>query len=141
MEIWKQVAIDDLSRFNYLKESIISMEKEIRDIDSLVLSSNTSDIGKVQCSGISVEDKYNNCIVKKDKLLHQIRQNKADYENIKTALQKLSEDNQKIINIAYINKKRKYIDEICQIFNVETAQAYRYVNNALQMYTRVRYGK
>lgn len=142
MEIWKQVAIDDLTRFKYLKESIISMEKEIKDIDTFVLSSgNVGDAVRVQGGGSSIEDKYNNYIVKKDKLLNQIQHNKADYENIKTAIQKLSTNEQTVLHIAYIDRKEKYIDEICQTFNVETAQAYRYANNALQMYIRVRYGE
>lgn len=141
MEIWKQVAIDDLKRFKYLEDSIISMEKEINDIDDFVLSSgNGGDAVRVQGGGSSIEDKYNNYIVKKDKLLHQIRQNKADYENIGNAILKLNVDEQKILEIAYIDRKEKFIDEICKIFNVETAQAYRYVNNVLQMYIRVRYG-
>ncbi len=141
MEIWKQVAIDDLTRFKYLKESIISMEKEIKDIDAFVLSSgNGGDAVRVQGGGVSIEDKYNNYIVKRDKLLHQVRQNKADYESIKNAISKLNADEQKILEIAYIDRKSMYIDVICEKFNIEIAQAYRYVNSALKQYLRVRYG-
>ena len=141
MEIWKQVAINDLCRFNYLRNSIESMRQQIENINArLVGSGYCMGNTPVQGGGSQIEDKYNNGIVLKDKLENQIKQNEKDYMLIKSAFEKLSKDEQKILNYAYINRSHKYIEIISETFNVETAQAYRYVNAALQKYIMVRYG-
>lgn len=141
MEIWKQVAIDDLKRFKYLENSIIYMEGQIEDIaEGITASSNNLNRAAVQNGSFSIDDKYNNTIVLKDKLAEQVKRNKADYTRIKSALEKLSEKERKILQYAYIDRKHGYMDRIMEELCVESAQAYRYINLYLQKYIRVQYG-
>lgn len=141
MEIWKEVVISDLKRLNYLEKSIETMQEEIENINSKIL-------GGAYCmsavpmtdGGCKLEDKYNNAIILKDKLNLQIKQNKKDLKLIKTALNQLSDSDKKILNYAYINRSRRYIETICQVFNIERSQAYRNIDSALERYITARYG-
>lgn len=141
MEIWKQVAIDDLKRFKYLENSIIYMEGQIEDLsEGIIASSSNLNRAAVQNGSFSIDDKYNNAIVLKDKLAEQVKRNKADYTRIKSALEKLSEKERKILQYAYIDRKHGYMDRIMGEYNIESAQAYRYVNYALCKYILISYG-
>ena len=141
MDIWKQVAIDDLKRFTYLENSVRQMRAEIADINAALIGGGYN-MGStpVQGGGSKLEDKYNNYIVKKDRLMLQAQQNEKDYIRIGKALEQLSETDRKVLNYAYINRTPNYIRLIMDTFCIESAQAYRYINNALNQYVRVRYG-
>lgn len=141
MDIWKQVAIDDLKRFNYLESSVKEMRAEIADINAALIGGGYN-MGSTPVQGGSskLEDKYNNYMVKKDRLIQQVGQNEKDYIRIKKALDMLDETDRKLLNYAYINRTPNYIRLIMDTFCIESAQAYRYINNALNQYVRVRYG-
>ena len=141
MEIWRQVAIDDLKRYNSLHQSIINIKEEIADIDDrLSVSGYTISAVPVQGGSSKIEDKYNNSIVIKDRLQRTLEQNIKDYKRIKRTLEQMSEQEQKLLYYAYINRTSNYIKVIMDTFNIESAQAYRYVNNALNRYVLIRYG-
>lgn len=135
------MAIYDLSRYNSLQASVTSMQEQVENINTRLEGSTYSfSSTPVQGGGCKLEDKYNNAIVLKDKLASQIIQNKKDLDLIKSALDKLSEDERKILKYAYINRTNKHIETICQVFNIERTQAYRNINSALNHYVMVRYG-
>ena len=141
MEIWRQAAIDDLKRYNSLHQSIINIKEEIADIDDrLSVSGYTISAVPVQGGSSKIEDKYNNSIVIKDRLQRTLEQNIKDYKRIKRTLDQMSEQEQKLLYYAYINRTSNYIKVIMDTFNIESAQAYRYVNNALNRYVLIRYG-
>ena len=141
MEFWRQVAIDDLKRFRYLETSIDSMQEQIEIINSQISGSGYCMSASPVSGGASkLEDKYNNAIVLKDKLKHQISDNNKEYDLIKKTLDKLTHEERKILEYAYIDRSSKYIDRICEVFNIERTQAYRNINSALNHYVMVRYG-
>ena len=141
MEIWRQAAIDDLKRFRYLENSIESMQEQIAIINNQLSGSGYCMSTTPVSGGASkLEDKYNNAIVLKDKLKHQIIDNNKEYDLIKRTLDKLTYEERKILEYAYIDRSSKYIDRICEVFNIERTQAYRNINNALNHYVMVRYG-
>ena len=141
MEIWRQVAIDDLKKFRYLENSIESMQEQIAIINNQLSGSGYCMSTTPVSGGASkLEDKYNNAIVLKDKLKHQIIDNNKEYDLIKRTLDKLTYEERKILEYAYIDRSSKYIDRICEVFNIERTQAYRNINNALNHYVMVRYG-
>lgn len=94
----------------------------------------------VQGGGSKLEDRYNDTIVLKDKLERQIAENSQDYCLIRRALDKLTEEEQKILKYAYINRTGNYIGVIMETYNIEQAQAYKYINKALNKYVQARYG-
>ena len=58
----------------------------------------------VQGGGSKIEDKYNNCIVLKERLQQLVEKNEKDYMRIKTAIEHLPEDERKILKYAYIDR-------------------------------------
>ncbi|MBE6878675.1 MAG: DUF1492 domain-containing protein [Ruminococcaceae bacterium] len=141
IEFWKQVAIYDLRRFNSLQASVKSMQEQVDSINTRLEGSAYSfSSTPVQGGSCKLEDKYNEAIVLKDKLQCQIAENEKDYILISRALEKLSKDEQKILNYAYISRPSNYIGVIMDTFNVEQAQAYNHINKALKNYVRTRYG-
>ena len=141
IEFWKQVAIYDLRRFNSLQASVKSMQEQVESINTRLEGSAYSfSSTPVQGGGSKIEDKYNDAIVLKDKLQSQIAENEKDYILISRALEKLSRDEQKILNYAYISRPSNYIGVIMDTFNIEQAQAYRNINKALSKYIKARYG-
>ena len=135
------MAIYDLRRYNSLQASITSMQEQVESINSRLEGSAYSfSSTPVQGGGCKLEDKYNEAIVLKDKLQRQIEENKKDHTLISKALEKLSKDEQKILNYAYISRPNNYISVIMETFNIEQAQAYKYINKALGQYVKVRYG-
>ena len=135
------MAIYDLRRFKSLNDSIISMREQLDSINTRLSGSAYSfSSTPVQGGGSKLEDKYNDAIVLKDKLLGQIAENEKDYELISRALNKLSAEEQKILSYAYINRPGNYIGVIMDTYVVERAQAYRYIDKALNKYVQVRYG-
>lgn len=135
------MAIYDLRRYNSLQASIASMQEQVESINTRLEGSAYSfSSTPVQGGSCKLEDKYNEAIVLKDKLQCQIEENKKDHTLISKALDKLSKDEQKILNYAYMNRMPKHIDLIMETFNVEYAQAYRKINSALNNYVMNRYG-
>ncbi len=135
------MAIYDLRRFNSLQASITSMQEQVESINTRLSGSAYSfSSTPVQGGGSRIEDKYNDAIVLKDKLKSQIAENEKDYELIRCALDKLSVEEQKILSYAYINRPSNYINVIMDTYVVERAQAYRYIDKALNKYVQARYG-
>ena len=117
------------------------MQEQVESINTRLAGSAYSfSSTPVQGGGCKLEDKYNEAIVLKDKLQSQIEENEKDYTLIKQALEKLSKEEQKILNYAYISRPSNYIGVIMETFNIEQAQAYKYINKALNQYIKVRYG-
>ena len=135
------MAIYDLRRFNSLNDSIISMREQVDSINARLEGGAYSfSSTPVQGGSCKLEEKYNDAIVLKDKLQSQIKENEKDYALIKRALDKLSNDEQRILNYAYISRPSNYIGVIMDTFNIEQAQAYNQINKALKKYIIFRYG-
>ena len=141
IDIWKQVAINDLKRYSYLENSIIGMREEIEDINTALAGSayNMSSTS-VQGGGAKLEDKYLQAIVRKNILESQMYMNEKEFLRTKDALNRMSADDRKLLGYAYINRTSNYIRLVMETFNVERSQAYRNIENALQEYCRIRYG-
>ena len=141
IELWKHEAIKDLKRFGYLAESIKSSKEEIEDINAMLEGGGYSmSSTPVQGGGSKLEDKYNNCIVRKDRLQQLVEQNEKDYTRIKTALEHLSDDERKILRIAYIEHPENRAKPVMRAFCIEQTQAYHYIDKALKEYILARYG-
>ena len=52
----------------------------------------------------------------------------------------LTFEERKILEYAYIDRSSKYIDRICEVFNIERTKAYEDINRALQKYIMIKYG-
>ena len=141
IELWKHEAIKDLKRFSYLEESIKNNKEEIEDINAMLEGGGyCMSSTPVQGGGSKIEDKYNNCIVLKERLQQLVEKNEKDYMRIKTAIEHLSEDERKILKYAYIDRPQNRTKTIMETFCVERTQAYNYINDALNKYVLVRYG-
>ena len=117
------------------------MKEEIADINAaLIGGAYCMSSTPVQGGGVKLEDKYLQAIVRKNLLEEQVSINEKEFVRIRAALQKLSEDDRKLLGYAYINRTPNYIRLVMETFNVERAQAYRNIESALQAYCRIRYG-
>lgn len=141
IEFWKQVAINDLRKFNNIENSITGMKEEIADINAaLVGGAYSMSSTPVQGGGAKLEDKYLQAIVRKNLLEEQLKINEKEFLRIKDTLERMSADDRKLLGYAYINRTPNYIRLVMETFNVERSQAYRNIESALQEYCRIRYG-
>ena len=132
MDIWKQIAINDLSRYANLENSIKSLQDKIAAVEVGMIGGGSS-MGSTPVSGghSPLEDRYVNSIALKGKYENQLNTNLLDYKAIRRAVESLSAQDQRILHLAYINRGKLHIENIMSEFCVERSQAYKYKDAAL----------
>lgn len=142
MEIWKQIAINDLSRYANLENSIRSLQDRISSLTIQMEGGNAS-LGSTPVSGgrPQLEDKYVNSIALKGKLENQLKTNMLEYKAVRRAMESLSRQDQRVLHLSYINRGKLHIENIMAEFCVERSQAYRYKDNALTAFILAMYGR
>ena len=141
MDIWKQIAIIDLTRYANLENSIRSLQEKIAAAENDILLGSSSALNAVAVSGgkAPLEDKYINAIALKGKYESRLKSNILEYRAIRRAVESLSAKDQKILYLAYINRGKLHIETIMNEFSVERSQAYRDKDAALNNFVMAMY--
>lgn len=142
MDIWKQIAINDLNRYANLENSIKSLQEKIAAVENSMVGGGSS-MGSTPVSGghSPLEDKYVNSIVLKGKYERQLKTNLLDYKAIRRAIESLSRKDQRVLNLSYINRGKLHIENIMSEFCVERSQAYRDKDAALAAFIMAMYAR
>ena len=141
MQKWKTLAIIELKSYRYLENSISNLQKILKEVDeiaagrgySMSLSPKAKNYG-------NTEDYFIMLIDKKELVQRQINLCQDILQRIDNTLNQLTDDEQKILQLAYIDRKSNYIFRIQELFYIQHAQAYRYRNDALYRYIMIAYG-
>ncbi|MBR2029176.1 MAG: hypothetical protein IKA10_09375 [Oscillospiraceae bacterium] len=141
MHKWKTLAKSELKSYRYLEDSICNLQKILKEVDEIAAGRGYSMIlsPKAQ-SRNSAEDYFVMLVHKKELVQRQINVCQDILQRVDDTLKRLTEDEHKILQLAYIDRKRNYIFRITEQFYVGQTQAYKYISKALENYILIAYG-
>lgn len=140
---WQKIAIDDLRKYEHMKQGLLSIrEKQAAlDLQSGVIRSSFSDREPVSGSGGSgAEDKLISNIVERDRLDGNYQAIEKLVGQITRALAVLDDRERLVLERFYINRSPGYIDRLCEELGYEQRQVYRIKDVALHHFTVAMYG-
>lgn len=142
MEIWKLLAKNYLEKYKSLETSITFLKNRIAALER-EMTGVSSPVGAEPVAGgsHSPDERYINCICQKMEYEKRLQINISEYNAIKAVLQSLPEDEQYILQVAYINRSKYYIEKIMSKFYVEKSRAYEMKEKAMRDFVVAMFGK
>ena len=141
---WQLDAEKKLLHYRGLRNSIDNMRYELETIDNELYSAGTSHMSSVPTHGDSSkhEDRLVNKLTRKDNLIKWLADTEREVVAIESALNLLSDDERKVIEVFYLNRKhgKKPIYAVMEAMYLERSCAYRKVNNAVFRFAINLYG-
>ena len=140
---WQKIAIDDLRKYEHMKQGLLSIrEKQAAlDLQSGVIRSSFSDREPVSGSGGSgAEDRLISNIVERQRLDGNYQAVEKLVVRMDKALSMLDDQERLVLERFYINRSPGYIDRLCEELGYERAQIYRKKDAALYKFTVTLYG-
>ena len=135
----KKMAVDDLSRYYYLKHSLDILPKEIRMLQNSSLYSSVSANSSVMSSS-SADEKFINHISRIEKLEKQLEDNKEKISAVETALKALTSAQRDILYSYYINRQRRSVTHLAIDTHTDRSALYRRAERALKKYILAYFG-
>lgn len=140
---WRDMAIDDLKSLKklkeakrYLAEEIESINTRLYNIKAITYDKDIVDGGDIYAS----ENIKNTNLVKKEKLIVRLKNVEEEISLIEKALQKLTPEENKVLEYFYIDRPTRHIDKLMEQLHYEKSQIYNIKNIALYNYVGLRYG-
>ena len=141
MRNWKILAKSELRSYRYLEDSISNLQKILKEVDEIAAGRGyRMSLSPKAQSRNSTEEYFTILIHKKELVQRQINVCQDILQRVDDTLKQLTEDEQKILHLAYIDRKDNYIFRIKELFYVQHAQAYRLIDKVLVRYILVAYG-
>lgn len=142
-DIWKQVCKQSLYELRLHEAALSSLPDEIALTKDRMTSIKSASSGSapVQGGGTSYEDRLNNAIVKIDLMENNMDETRREVELTKRALNNLSEEEQHILDVLYIQRQKRGVDRLCEELCVDESTVWRRASRALSRYSAARYGK
>ena len=141
MQKWKTLAISELKSYRYLESSISNLHKILKEIDEIAAGRGYSMSLTPKSKGHgNTEDYFVMLINKKELVQRQINVCQDILQRIDNTLKQLTEDEQKILQLAYIRRKAHFIFDIEEQFCIQQSQAYKLIDRALEHYMLIAYG-
>lgn len=139
---WKQVAIQDLQRYNQLKVSLQNMAERAQSLDDRMKSVKgaSADSTPVMGGGNRYEDNLLNCIVEKERLMMNYSASKRLFNAIQRGLDVLDGHENLVLRRFYISRPEHHVDVLCNELHCEQTQVYRIKEKALYKFTVAEYG-
>lgn len=141
MRNWKILAKSELRSYRYLEDSICNLQKILKEVDEIAAGRGYSMSLTPKSKGHSnTEDYFVMLINKKELVQRQINVCQDILQRIDNTLNQLTDDEQKILQLAYINRKAHFIFDIEEHFYVQQSMAYKLIGKALERYIMIAYG-
>ena len=140
---WQKVAIEDLRKYECMRQSLISIrEKQAAlDLQSGAVRSSFRSSEPVSGSGSSgAEDKLISNIVERQRLDCNFQAIEKLVLQVEKALSMLSEQEQLVLNRFYVNRSSGYVDRLCEELGYEARNIYNIKDAALRKFTISMYG-
>lgn len=138
---WKKEAIDELKNYEDLKESIHSLNERIALTQNQIYNISACQIGeRVGNSSGNGDDVRLNKMVELEELKARKLITQKRVQLVQNALDKLNNEQRRILELFYIKRPNAYMDELMQSFSIEQAEVYRRKNDALRRFTELMYG-
>lgn len=139
---WKRSAIEDLRSYRSRKQSLESIPGKITALQSRfqAIKSAAMDKTPVQGGASRMEDSMLNNIVERERLKHTYRAVKRLVNLVDKGLAGLSENEKKVLDRFYVERRQGHIEQLTNELHVEQAQVYRLKDEALYKFTVSMYG-
>lgn len=139
---WKCIAIEKLKEHRAKKQALEGIPLEIAAIDSRIKSTRSvqTDRPIVMRSGNTYDDKILTCIARKEELCRVLERTRLVVQEVDSALQILTPEERKTLELIYINPACGNMDRLCEEFNINKTSAYNRRDSALRKFTIALYG-
>jgi len=139
---WKECAITDLRKYSGMKDSLKNIPEKIHVLELRFQSVKgaSSDTTPVTGGESHMEDALLDNIVERERLKVLYQADLRMVRLIERGLKSLSEEEQTVLNMFYINRTDNYIDKLMKDLKYEKSQIYRIKDEAVYKFTINMYG-
>lgn len=140
---YKDRLIPELKTLQDKREALINIPEQIKILEMRYGALRAARTDAQPVSGdISRRENDLLCnIAERDTLKADLTATQREVDLMDGALSKLSEVEQRVIDYAYINRRKNYIEQLCEELGYERTQVYRIKDAALIKLARKLYGK
>lgn len=141
---YKDRLIPELKALQDKREALVNIPEKIRILEMRygALRAAQTDAQPVSGSSISCRENDLLCnIAERDALKMDLEATQREVDLMEGALHKLSEVEQRVIDYAYINRRKGYIEQLSEELGYERAQIYNIRKNAMTKLARKLYGQ
>lgn len=139
---WSNCAIEDLKKYNALKESVENIKERIEALETRFLGIKNSNTDKIPVSGRGSkwEDSMLDNIVERERLELLLKSNERLIMVIEKGLNQLTKTERLVLDRFFICRTRNHVEDLAEELRLEKSQIYRLKEEALQKFTRLMYG-
>lgn len=139
---WKDVAIDDLERFERQKQALANISARLDVLEDCYtsLKSVAMDKTPVQGGSTPIEDKLLSNLVERERLKHTYKATKKLVELTEKGLGRLNEDEKRTLELFYIHRHKYHVERLMEELGYEKTRIYSLKDSALYKFTISMYG-
>lgn len=141
---YKDRLIPELKALQDKREALVNIPEKIRILEIRYGALRAAQTDAQPVSGSSISRRENDLlcnIAERDALKMDLEVTQREVDLMEEALHKLSEVEQRVLDYAYINRRKNYIERLCEELGYERTQIYRIKDAALIKLARKLYGK
>lgn len=141
---YKDRLIPELKALQDKREALVNIPEKIRILEIRYGALRAAQTDAQPVSGSSISRRENDLlcnIAERDALKMDLEVTQREVDLMEEALHKLSEVEQRVLDYAYINRRKNYIERLCEELGYERTQIYRIQDAALIKLARKLYGK
>lgn len=142
MANWQENAIEDLKELTYLKDSVRNLEEQIEALDAQILNIRNSSPKQIQVLGMgkSREDLLIELIDRKERLLLNCEVAQDKLKRMRRGMKALTKREQLVLNEFFVDRSKRYMENLKEKLGYEERQIYRLRNEALKKFTLSMFG-
>lgn len=138
---YKQLVIEDLKNYNYLKQGLANTKTRIRALEYAAEEIRTGEEPVRRGRGrVHTDDRLVNNIAERERMKLNLRTTEALVSMIESALATLSPEEREVLDAFYINKREGHAERLCHRFCVEKSKIYTMKDAALRKMALAMYG-
>jgi hypothetical protein len=139
---WKDVAIDDLERFERQKQALANISARLDVLEDCYtsLKSVATDKTPVQGGSTPIEDKLLSNLVERERLKHTYKATKKLVELTEKGLGRLNEDEKRTLELFFIHRHKYHVERLMEELGYEKTRIYSLKDSALYKFTISMYG-
>ncbi|MEL4106765.1 DUF1492 domain-containing protein [Oscillospiraceae bacterium WX1] len=140
---WRKEAENELKDYGRYHESLKHYSDMLKDIDNDITSIGAVKLDVAPNGGSSThsrEDWFINKLEKKNEIDTKITLVKKRMELIERALQTMSRDEKRILQLFFVERPKNYIDRLCDELGYEQSNLYYHKDIALRKFTLAIFG-
>ena len=141
---YKDRLIPELKTLQDKREALINIPEQIKILEMRYGALRAAQTDAQPVSGSSISRRENDLlcnIAERNALKLDLMIAQREVALMESALHSLSDVEQRVLDRAYINRRKNYIEQLCVELNYEVAQVYRIKDSALIKLARILYGR